>query len=105
MRIQRGPPHLSELRMINIQTPMSDDGGTSLGSGNLRASLRGLRETLNLGEAETRGYEQGSRRIRPRQPGSLRLSLSERVTGFSVQQRRWETARCKRVAGAAKGGI
>ena len=59
MRIQRGPPHLSELRIINIQTPMSEDGGTSLGSGNLRASLRGLREALNLGEAAKRGIRAG----------------------------------------------
>ena len=40
----------------NQQTPTSDDGGTSLESGNLRASLRGLRETLNFWEAETGGY-------------------------------------------------
>ena len=60
------PPSL-RAQEINIQTPTSDDGGTSLGSGNLRASLSGLRETLNriLGEPKEDGYEQGSRCIRP----------------------------------------
>ena len=58
-RIQRGPPHLSEVRINNIQTPMSDDGGTSLGSGNFRASLRGLREALNLREAKKRAIRAG----------------------------------------------
>ena len=79
MRIQRGPPHLSELRIINIQTPMSDDGGTSLGSGNLRASLRGLRETLNMGEATKRGRRAG---FYMHSAPATRHSLSEKVTGF-----------------------
>ena len=89
----------------NQRTPTSDDGGTSLGSGNLRASLRGLRETLNLGEAEKRGIRAGFQMHSAPPTRTLRLSLSEKVTGFGSWGRRWGTGRCKRVAGAARGGI
>ena len=84
---------------MNIQTPTSDNGGTSLENGNLRASLRGLRETLNLGEAEKRAG------LQVHSAPATRHCLSEKVTGFRNWVKRWETGRCKRVAGAEKGGI
>ena len=86
-RLQRQYPIICEFNAVlpvsqslgNQQTLTSGDGGTSLENGNLRASLRGLRETLNLGEAETRGCEQGSRCSRPLQLDSLRLSSRRRL--------------------------
>ena len=48
-------------------------------NGNRRASLRGLRETLNLGEAEKRGIRA---RFHMHSAPATRLSLSETVTGF-----------------------
>ena len=53
---QRQYPILCEFNVVlpvsqslgNQQTLTSSDGGTSLENGNLRASLRGLRETLNF---------------------------------------------------------
>ena len=86
-RLQRQYPIICEFNAVlpvsqslgNQQILTSGDGGTSLENGNLRASLRGLRETLNLGEAETRGCEQGSRCIRPMQLNSLRLPSRRRL--------------------------
>ena len=112
-RLQRQYPIICEFNAVlpvsqslgNQQTPTSDDGGTSLENGNLRASLRGLRETMNLGEAAKRGIRAGFQmHLVPatQLPSTL---LTEKVIGFHNRGRRWETWRCRRVAGAEKGGI
>ena len=113
VRLQHQYPIICEFNAVlpvsqslaNQQTLTSGDGGTSLENSNLRASLESLRKTLNLGKPKKGGYKRGSRCIRSLQLDSLRLFLSEKITGFRTPRRRWETGRCKRVAGAEKGGV
>ena len=111
-RLQRQHPIICEFNVVlpvsqslgSQQTPTSGDGGTSLENGNLRALLRGLRETLNLGEAETRGIRAG---FQLHSAPATQLSptlFTEKVTGSCTRGGDGELGGVIEAAGAEQGG-